>query len=168
MAFTKDLWKRIGGFPESVLLGDDTHFDIEARRLTQPAFVQSAKAIYRPQNTLQSATRQLSRYATSDGVLGVRPVRLVRNAFRCALHVLALLALPLLPLPWSVLPLLLVLAMQSWLAFHPDWRIIRSSGPRFLLARFLFSALVPWIITLNHIHGLITRKEPGNRQNQQP
>jgi hypothetical protein len=168
MAFTKDLWKRIGGFPESVLLGDDTHFDIEARRLTPPAFVQSAKAIYRPQNTLLSASRQLARYSTSDGVLGVRPARLFRNAFRCILQVLALLALALLALPWSILPLLLVLAIQCWLAFHPDWRMIRSAGPRALLARFLFSALVPWIITVNHIRGLITKKEPGNRQNLQP
>ena len=168
MAFTKDLWERIGGFPESVLLGDDTHFDLEARRLTPPAFVQNAKAFYRPQNTLQSATRQLGRYSTSDGVLGVRPARLFRNAFRCLLQVLALVALPLLHLPWSVLPLLLVLAMQSWLAFHPDWPIIRSAGPRVLLARFFFSALVPWIVTIHHIRGLITKKEPGNRQNLEP
>ncbi|MGA3048469.1 MAG: glycosyltransferase [Terracidiphilus sp.] len=168
MAFTKELWKRIGGFPESVLLGDDTHFDLEARRLTPPAFVQNAKAFYRPQNTLQSAIRQLGRYSTSDGVLGVRPVRLFRNAFRCLLQVLALVALPLLQLPWSVLPLLLVLAMQCWLAFHPDWPIIHSAGLRVLLARFFFSALVPWIVTIHHIRGLITKKEPGNRQNLEP
>jgi len=163
MAFTRDLWQRIGGFPESVLLGDDTFFDLEARRLTPPAFVECAKALYRPQNTLLSACRQLARYATSDGILGVRPARLFRNASRCILQALALLSLP-----WTVVPLLLVLALQCWLAFHPDWRFICRTGPRTLLARFLFSVLVPWIVASNQIYGLITRKNPTNRQNLQP
>ena len=39
MAFTKALWERIGGFPEAVLVGEDTLFDFDARRLTTPAFV---------------------------------------------------------------------------------------------------------------------------------
>jgi glycosyltransferase involved in cell wall biosynthesis len=163
MAFTKDLWQRIGGFPESVLLGDDTLFDLQARRLTPPAFVERAKALYRPQNTLLSACRQLARYAISDGILGVRRVRLFRNAARCIVQVLALLCLP-----WTILPLLLILAVQCWLAFHPDWRFICRTGPSTLLARFLFSILVPWIVAANQIHGLITKRNPTNRQNLQP
>ena len=55
MAFTKALWERIGGFPEQVLVGEDTLFDAAARRLTTPAFIVNAKAIYRPQNTFRSA-----------------------------------------------------------------------------------------------------------------
>jgi glycosyltransferase involved in cell wall biosynthesis len=160
MAFTKDLWRRIGGFPESVLLGDDTLFDLEARRLTPPAFIERAKALYRPQNTLLSSCRQLARYATSDGILGVRPARFFRNTARCFVQLLSLLCLP-----WTVLPLLAVLALQCWLAFHPDWRFICRTGPRTLLARFLFSVLVPWIVAFNHLRGRFTKKEPGNRQN---
>jgi glycosyltransferase involved in cell wall biosynthesis len=163
MAFTKELWKRIGGFPESVLLGDDTLFDLEARRLTAPAFVDNAKAIYRPQNTLESARRQLARYATSDGVLDVRRVRLVRNATRCLLQVLAVLTLP-----WASFPFFLVFLMQCWLAYHSDWSFIRTMGWRTIRARFGFSVMVPWIITANHLEGLITKKEPGNSQNAQP
>src|SRR5579872_3920658 len=107
MAFTKDLWNRIGGFPESVLLGDDTWFDLEARRLTQPAFPVRAKAHYRPQNSLGSACRQMTRYSVSDGVLGVRRSRLIRNGARCAAEVAAL---ALLPSTW--IPLALVAAMM--------------------------------------------------------
>ena len=83
MAFTKALWRKVGGFPESVLLGDDTIFDLEARKVTSPAFPLWAKARYRPQNSFGSACRQMARYATSDGVLGVRRARLMRNAARC-------------------------------------------------------------------------------------
>jgi glycosyltransferase involved in cell wall biosynthesis len=161
MAFTKGLWERIGGFPESVLLGDDTHFDLEARRLTRPAFVECAKAIYRPQNTLMSACRQLARYSLSDGILEVRRTRLFRNAGRCMGEVLALLCLP-----WTALPLLAVLALQAWFAYRPDWRFIFRSGPRAMLARLLFSVLVPWIIAINQMRGIVNKKEPGNRQNR--
>ena len=162
MAFTKELWKRVGGFPESVLLGDDTLFDLEGRRLTVPAFVDNAKAIYRPQNTLDSATRQLTRYATSDGVLDVRRVRLVRNGFRCLLQMVAVLAMP-----WTIVPALAVFAMQCWLAFHFDWSFLRTRGSRTIRARFAFSIIAPWIITAGHAQGLITKKEPGNSQNAQ-
>jgi glycosyltransferase involved in cell wall biosynthesis len=162
MAFTKDLWQRIGGFPESVLLGEDTLFDIQARRLTRPAFVENAKAIYRPQNTLLSACHQLVRYATSDGILGVRRARLFRNAARCLVQVVALLCLP-----WSRLPLVLILALQCWLAFHADGRFIFRAGPRAILARFLFSVLVPWIIAVNQMRGILYKRNPTNRQNLQ-
>jgi hypothetical protein len=162
MAFRKDLWKRIGGFPESVLLGDDTVFDMEARRITAPAFVLSAKAIYHPQNTFLSACRQMARYATSDGILGVRPARLLRNAARCVVYVLAVCSLP-----WTYIPLLLVLAVQCWNAFHYDLPLLCRIAPRAIPARFLFSVLVPWIIVANQIRGLVTRRNPTNRQNRQ-
>ncbi len=38
------LLQRIGGFPESVLLGDDTQFDLEARRRLSRRFLVGAKA----------------------------------------------------------------------------------------------------------------------------
>jgi hypothetical protein len=160
MAFTKDLWRRIGGFPESVFFGEDTLFDLEARRLAPPAFIERAKAVYRPQNTFPSACRQLGSYAISDGILGVRLARLFRNAARCIVQVLALLSLP-----WTVLPLLAVLALQIWYAYHPDWRLLRRNGLRAVLARFLFSVLVPWIIVLYRIRGSLTKKSQPNRQN---
>ena len=67
MAFTKALWQRIGGIPEQVLVGEDTLFDLEARRQTAPAFITNAKALYCPRNTFRSACRQMARYAVSDG-----------------------------------------------------------------------------------------------------
>jgi glycosyltransferase involved in cell wall biosynthesis len=161
MAFTKDLWRRIGGFPETAFFGEDTLFDQQARRLTQPAFLDDAKALYRPRYTLLSACHQLARYSISDGVLGVRPARLFRNAARCVVEVAALLSLN-----WSLVPLLVVLVLEGWFAFHPDWRsIARIGGARALLARYLFSVFVPWIVAWNQIRGSVTRKFPPNRQN---
>ena len=173
MAFTKELWQSIGGFPESIFYGEDTLFDLEARRLTKPAFVECAKAFYRPQYTFRSACRQLASYAISDGILGVRPARLYRNSARCIVQLLGLLW----PLSvvavagearfagWSLLPPVAVLAMEAWFAFHPDWRLLARYGPRALAARFLFSILVPWIVAVNRIRGGLTGRFQANRQN---
>ena len=153
MAFTKTLWKRIGGFPEDVFLGEDTLFDFVARRQTRPVFVNSAKALYRPGNTLARACRQLARYAFSDGQARVRGSRLFRNAVRCVLQVFALAALP-----WSVIPLLFVLVLESLFAFKKDARFLVRFGVKAVLARFVFSVCVPWIVAANQFHGMISKQ----------
>ena len=160
MAFTRALWKRAGGFPESVFFAEDTLFDAEARRLTRPAFVANAKALYRPQYTFRSACAQLARYAVSDGQAGIRWVRLVRNAMRALLQVAALASLR-----WSAIPLLIVAAMQAWYAYSPDWPALRRLGPRAILARFIFSVAVPWVVAVNQIRGRFRGAAIPNRQN---
>jgi glycosyltransferase involved in cell wall biosynthesis len=160
MAFTKALWQRIGGFPEQVLVGEDTLFDLEARRLTAPAFVANAKALYRPRNTFHTACRQMARYAVSDGQARVRWARLFRNAARCIAEVAALVCLR-----RSVVPLLAIAALELWFAFQKDWRYIGRFGPGAVLARLAFSLAVPWVVAANHIRGLFTKKPLTNRQN---
>ncbi len=160
MAFTKALWQRIGGFPEEVLVGEDTLFDLAARRQTAPTFIANAKALYRPRNSFRSAAHQMARYAISDGQAGVRWARLLRNAARCVLEVLALALLP-----WTVIPLLLVFALESWYAFHRDGRFLFRFGWKAVLARFAFSIAVPWIVAVNQIHGRFSSRPLTNWQN---
>jgi glycosyltransferase involved in cell wall biosynthesis len=160
MAFTKSLWERIGGFPEQVLVGEDTLFDAAARRLTAPAFVPNAKALYHPRNSFRSATRQMARYATSDGQARVRWARLVRNSARCLAQLLALVLLR-----WTPYPLLADFLLEGWFAFHPDWRFLPRFGLRALLARFAFSVAIPWVVAVNHIRGLFSAQPLTNRQN---
>ncbi len=160
MAFTKQLWEKIGGFPETVLVGEDTLFDMEARRVTRPAFISNAKAFYQPHYTFGSACYNLARYAVSDGMAGVRWARLFRNAARCAAEVLALALLR-----WSFIPLLVILAFELWQAFHRDLRYLLRFGPRAITARFIFSLAVPWVVAANQIRGRFRRKPQTNRQN---
>ncbi len=160
MAFTRALWERVGGFPEQVLVGEDTLFDLEARRLTKPAFISNAKAHYRPGNSFRSATHQMARYALSDGQAGVRGSRLFRNAARCVLEVLAVASLY-----WTVVPLLVILALESWFAFHRDWRQLGRFGAGAVLARFAFSVAVPWVVAVNQMRGYFTKEPLTNRQN---
>jgi hypothetical protein len=162
MAFTRGLWERVGRFPESVLVGEDTLFDAEARRQTQPAFVSNAKALYCPQNSFRSAAHQMARYAIADGQAGIRGARLARNAARCVLEIAALVCLP-----WTWIPLLAIFALESWYACHRDWRDLLRFGLRAIAARFVFSVAVPWIVAVNQIRGRFSRTPLSNRQNVQ-
>jgi glycosyltransferase involved in cell wall biosynthesis len=161
MAFTKDFWQRLGGFPEQVLVGEDTLFDLEARRQTQPDFPPNAKALYRPLNTFRTACRQMKRYAISDGQAGVRWARLCRNFARCLLQIVALVSIAL-----TLLPLIFILLLESWYAFHRDWRFLLRFGFRAVLARFAFSVVVPWLVAVNQVRGRFGAKPLTNWQNQ--
>jgi glycosyltransferase involved in cell wall biosynthesis len=160
MAFRKDLWQRVGGFPEHLLLGEDTVFDIKVRALVTPTFAERAKAFYRPRHTFSSAIQQLARYSLSDGVAGVRPARLMRNLSRCVLLVVAVCLLKL-----TAIPLLCVFALEVYYAFRLDWRELRSAPISAVVARMLFSLLVPWVVASNQIKGTITKANRPNPQN---
>ena len=159
-AFCKGLWQRIGGFSETVFLGEDTIFDLAARKITQPAFSERAKAFYRPRFTLSSGLKQMANYAITDGVLGVRPVRLVRNVTRPLAEIAAVVALA-----WTPIPFFCVLALETYFAFRLDWRHIRRLSPRVLAARWLFSLIVPCVVAWNQIAGRMSKRYPLNRQN---
>ena len=160
MAFRKESWQRVGGFPEDIFFGEDTVFDLKMRVLVAPAFVERAKAFYQPRHTLLSALRRLARYSVSDGVAGVRRARLLRNLTRCVLEVAVVLNLP-----RTAIPLLCVLALEIYFAFRLDWQDLHEAPLRAFPARLLFSLLVPWVVAWNHIAGMITKANPPNRQN---
>jgi hypothetical protein len=161
MAFTRNLWEQVGGFPEHVLLGEDTLFDLQARARTKPAFVASAKALYAPKFTLRSAIKKTGRYAICDGQARVRWARLFRNIERCVVEIAALIALY-----WSIIPLLAVLAFELWVAFRFDWKDIVRHGLRAVCARFVFSLAMPWVVAANHIRGLFSSRQLSNPQNE--
>ena len=160
MAFRKELWQRVGGFPENVFLGEDTVFDSKVRKLVAPAFAERAKASYQPRHTFRSALRQMVSYSVTDGVLGGRSARLWRNLVRCLAEILAVLALV-----YSPIPLLCVLALEIYFAFRLDWRDLRKAPMRVTAARLIFSLIVPWVVAWYQTVGSITKTNRPNRQN---
>ena len=160
MAFRKELWQRVGGFPETVFLGEDTIFDSKVRKLVAPAFSASAKARYQPRHSFRSALRQMVGYSVTDGVLGGRTSRLWRNIARCLAEILAVVALI-----DSPIPLLCVFALETYFAFRLDWRELGKASFRTLGARLVFSLLVPWVVAWYQTIGSITKRNRLNRQN---
>jgi len=160
MAFRKELWQRVGGFPETSLT-EDSLFDQSVRAIVQPAFPERAKAHYRPHHSLKTAVRDLGRYATLDGVMDIRRMRLFRNLARCLAQVLAVVLLT-----RTVIPLVCVLVLEVYFAFRLDWRSFPGKASvRLLSARLFFSLIVPWLITRNYIVGALTKTNQPNRQN---
>jgi glycosyltransferase involved in cell wall biosynthesis len=161
MAFRKELWERVGGFPETSFLGEDTMFDLRVRKLVTPAYAERAQAIYRPRHTLKSALRMMARYGVADGVLGTRRSRLLRNFLRCLAEVIAIVLLP-----RTVIPLACVLLLEIYFAFRLDWSSFRQRATlRQMGARVLYSLLVPWVAAWNQAVGELTKQNQPNRQN---
>lgn len=161
MAFRKELWQRVGGFPETSFLGEDTSFDLLVRKLVTPVYAERAQAIYRPRHTLKSALSMMARYGVADGVLGTRRSRLVRNFLRCAAEIAAILLLP-----RTVIPLICVLLLEIYFAFRLDWNTLRRHvSLRVLGARLIYSLAVPWIVAWNQAVGELTKTNQPNRQN---
>jgi glycosyltransferase involved in cell wall biosynthesis len=163
MAMRKELWERVGGFPEVNLFGEDTLFDLRAREVTTPGFPAEAMARYNPRFSLSSAAEKLGLYATSDGVLGVRRMRFVRHALRCIAQVAALVALH-----WTAIPLLADILLEIFFAFERDRRgVFNRRFYKLLPARLIFSWMTPWIVAYHHIAGSITKANRSNPQNAQ-
>ena len=161
MAFRKELWKRVGGFPETSFLGEDTSFDLLVQKITTPVYAERAQAIYRPRHTLKSALSMMARYGVADGVLGTRRSRLLRNFLRCAAEIVAIFLLP-----RTAIPLVCVLLLEIYFAFRLDWGTLRKHASlRTLGARLLYSLAVPWIVTWNQAIGELTKTNQPNRQN---
>ena len=103
-------------------------------------------------------------YSVTDGVLGGRSPRLWRNAARCLVEILAVLALV-----YSPIPLLSALALEIYFAFRLDWSDLRKAPlrtlPGILGARLIFSLIVPWAVAWYQTVGSITKKNRPNRQN---
>ncbi len=161
MAFRKELWQRVGGFPETTFLGEDTAFDIRVRKVTMPAYAERAQAIYRPHHTLKTALSMMARYGVADGVLGTRRSRLIRNLLRCVAEVVAIALLP-----RTMIPFVVILLLETYFAFRLDWNTFRRHAPfKQLAARLLYSLTVPWIVTWNQAVGELTKTNQPNRQN---
>ena len=161
MAFRKNLWERVGGFPESTFLGEDTAFDLRVRKVTTPAYAENAQAIYRPHHTLKTALSMMARYGIADGVLGTRRSRLVRNLLRCVAEVIAIGLLA-----RTAIPFICILLLEMFFAFRLDWSAFgRHATFKQLEARLLYSLAVPWIVTWNQAVGELTKTNQPNRQN---
>src|SRR5664279_832551 len=152
MAFRKAVWETVGGFPETSFLFDDTGFDLSVRNIRKPAFVEDAKALYRPHLTLKTAVGQIARYGFADGVAGIRRPRFFRNLARCVA-----LAAALLLLPKTAIPLVAVLLLECYFALRIDWRsFLQAASPGSVAARLLYSLIVPWVVSWNYVAGAIT------------
>jgi glycosyltransferase involved in cell wall biosynthesis len=104
MAFRRDLWVEVGGFPEGEQFAEDTAFgEALASAGYQALFVPEAIVEWRPPSSLVSQARTLFSWGRGDGHLGLRSIN-YRHLFPRFLGAAALV------LAGIVYPLLLLVA----------------------------------------------------------
>lgn len=78
MAFRKELWERVGGFPEWASHCEDLLFDFAAAQVGyRRAFAPTAMVFFQPRSSLRAFARQYFLYARGDGVAGLWAKRYV-------------------------------------------------------------------------------------------
>lgn len=139
VAFTREAWKRAGGYPEWLDYCEDVVFDLRLKELgCRFAWAPAALAHFRPRGSLGAFFRQYFLYARGDGKAGLWAWR---HAVRYATYTLAPLAL--LTTRSALLAALLILAAASYL-YRPYARLLPSLPARRAAAAQAI-ALVPLI-----------------------
>lgn len=125
VAFLKEAWEKVRGYPEWLDYCEDLIFDFRLRDLYGPfPFVPEAVVHFRPRGSLRAFWRQYFNYARGDGKADLWRKR---HLIRYATYLLAagLLVAGLLYSPWLLIPLLPGAALYLW----TPYRRLLSSRP---------------------------------------
>ena len=160
MAFLRDIWERVDGFPQTTLLGEDTLFDGRIQQIVAPAYAENAMAIYEPGFTYSTALHTIARYSAADGALGVRESRFHKMALRCALQAGAIVALW-----WTWWPLVVVAVLELYVALERDRSVLLSRHWNSLVPRLALSVSIPWTTVIFYLRGSVTKSPVLNPQN---
>jgi glycosyltransferase involved in cell wall biosynthesis len=143
MAFRREVWEAVGGFPEWADHCEDLVFDLAARRAGfRQLFVPEARLAFRPRSSLLAYARQYFYYARGDAVAGLWPRR---HALRYAAYNTAVLLVWLaVRFPAARWPIALLLAAGAAAytrrPYRRLWPRLRGASPA---ARLGALALVP-------------------------
>ena len=74
VAFRREVWEKVGGYPEWLDYSEDVIFDLNVRARYGPfVFVPQALVHFRPRGSLRALARQYYLYARGDGKAGLFP-----------------------------------------------------------------------------------------------
>jgi len=126
VAFRKEAWERVGGYPEWLDYCEDLVFDFKLRERGLFAFAPQAIAYFHPRQSLGAFFKQYYRYARGDGKADLWRVR---HAIRYATYLIAIPAIFLLGLWRTPLWWLLFLiggAIMFWTPYKRLWPMIKG------------------------------------------
>jgi glycosyltransferase involved in cell wall biosynthesis len=129
VAFTREAWQRVGGYPEWLDYCEDVVFNLALRRSGCTfGWAPGAVALFRPRSDLAGFWRQYYRYARGDGKAGLWPER---HAVRYGSYAGgAALLLASLRRPWLRVPLALIASLHLWAPYRRLLPRLRGSQPR--------------------------------------
>ena len=72
IAFRKDLWRKVGGYPEHIYNAEDTLFDIKMLHTgAKMEFVPDAYVYWQPRSSIRALAKQFYNYRKSDVEAGI-------------------------------------------------------------------------------------------------
>ena len=134
VAFTRAIWRRVGGYPEWMTWSEDVLFDLALMNIGAKIVYQPDAIVwFRPRASLNAFIRQYRNYAYGDGQGLLWPKR---HLIRYITYLILLPVLLFLLKRQAVLGLFLLLAAgvaMFWTPFKRHWRSGRYRWPTFLL-----------------------------------
>lgn len=152
MAYTKDVWRRAGGWPEWVRFSEDTLFDLKLRQLNvQWRTAPTAIVHWRPRCTFRSLARQFYCYGTGRGhtQIGAPDFRYnLRNLALLGVTAAAALAVPALWLPTVAM----TTYFYGWTFHAKAMRVTRRTGNR---KAYILCFAVMWTVLFTNLAGYL-------------
>src|SRR5262245_56208526 len=141
IAFTREAWRRVGGYPEWLDYCEDVVFDLALRRSgLQFAWAPAAVVSYRPRTSLGAYFKQYYLYARGDGKANLWPRRhLVRYATYLGAPLVIAAGF------WYKHTWLAVVFVAGLHVYRPYRRLVRTLDTVPLGERLLAIALVPFL-----------------------
>jgi glycosyltransferase involved in cell wall biosynthesis len=145
IAFKREVWERVGGYPEWLDVGEDMYFNFAVLHAgAKRVFAPDAVVRWHTRPTLRAFLRQYFRYARGDAIAGMYPRR---HAIRFISYsaTVVLVALSVAVSPWLVaIP---VFGITTWLrpAYGRVLRRMRGAG------RIAGLVLVPFLLILQDV-----------------
>ena len=153
VAFKKEAWQAVGGYPEWLDYGEDLIFDFALRENFGPfAFAPEAIALFRPRGSLRAFFKQYVLYARGDGKAKLWPRR---HAIRYATYLVGVPGIALLSARISPWFLLLYLVGGAAYTRTPYRRLWPKLGALSWRKKLKAIALVPIIRVVGDVAKMI-------------
>jgi hypothetical protein len=152
MAYTKEAWKRAGGWPTWLNYSEDTLFDHRLRRVANEwHFAGEAVVFWRPRTSFRKLARQFYCYGTGRGhtQLGAPDFRYnIRNVLMLAVALSCTLFTP-----WAVPVALALFAYFFVWTFHQKaMQIVRHTGKD---RAYPLTLLIMWVVMISNLTGYL-------------
>lgn len=161
MAYTRELWQRVGGWPEWTRFSEDTLFDQRVREArAEWRFAGDAVVSWRPRTTWRALARQFYAYGTGRGMTLIDAPSFHYN-IRNLLITGASLVPALFDIRWLGVTALLVAYFYVWTFHRRAARIARRTGRRIA---YLMTLGVMWTVLFSNLAGYLVGRWQRRRQ----
>jgi len=153
IAFKKEVWKEVGGYPEWLRTAEDTLFDLKLRRLGMKfALAREAIVYWRVRKNIKEIFKQFYNYAKGDGQVFLFPQRYLAGYAVAITFLLLATKFGHSILFWFFITLSVFAGL--WIK---HLRKVRKSSPKRLLTALLIALTIEAGILLGYPRGILTR-----------